>query len=155
MNAHDAALRATLDWLKKQPSVRYAEVRFVDTEGEHLRVRDGRPEQITAEASRGAAIRVLADKAWGFACSADLGEGALRKAAERAIAVARASSAVARSPVLFPEQAASRGSYRTAVAVDPFTIPIDDKLAYRASYLARGGDGDNSPVRRSTTPRGR
>jgi TldD protein len=125
----DDALRATLDWLKKQPSVRYAEVRFVDTEGEHLRVRDGRPEQITAEASRGVAIRVLAEKAWGFACSADLTEGAVRRAAERALAVARASGSVARSPVTFPEQGPSRGRYATRVAVDPFTIPLDDKLA--------------------------
>ncbi len=125
----EPALRAALDWLRKQPGVRYAEVRFVDTETEHLRVRDGRPEQITAGASRGAGIRVLADKAWGFACSADLGEGALHEAAARAVAVARASSVVARAPVSFPEREASRGRYATRVAVDPFTIGLAEKLS--------------------------
>jgi TldD protein len=126
--APESALRATVDWLRRQPSVRYAEVRFVDTEGEHLRVRDGRPEQITAEASRGVAIRVLADKAWGFACSADLGEGALRVAAARALAIAHASSAVAHAAIVFPEQPASCGTYATTVGVDPFTVSLDDKL---------------------------
>jgi TldD protein len=143
MTAPDAALLATLDWLKKQPAVRYAEVRFVDTRGEHLRVRDGRPEQVTAEASRGVGVRVLADKAWGFACSADLGEGSLRKAAERALSIAKASSAVARAPVAFPEQPASRGTYATEVAVDPFTVPLDDKLALLdapARALRQGDD---------------
>ncbi|MGH7435228.1 MAG: PmbA/TldA family metallopeptidase, partial [Polyangiaceae bacterium] len=125
----EPALRATLDWLRKQPGVRYAEVRFVDTETEHLRVRDGRPEQITAGASRGAGIRVLADRAWGFACSADLGEGALREAAARAVRVARASSVVARAPVTFPEMAPSRGRYATRVEIDPFGVDLADKLA--------------------------
>jgi len=124
----DAALRATLDWLRKQPSLRYAEVRFVDTRGERLRVRDGRPEQVTAEASRGVGIRVLGAKAWGFACSPDTSEGALLAAANRAVAIARASDAVSRAPVVFPGQAAARGRYETKLAIDPFTVPLEDKL---------------------------
>ncbi len=125
----DAALRVTLDWLRKQSSVRYAEVRFVDARGERLRVRDGRPEQVTAEASRGVGIRVLGLKAWGFACTPDVGEGALLGAAARAVAIARASGTVARKAIAFPEQPASRGRYETRVAVDPFTVPLEDKLA--------------------------
>lgn len=125
----DAALRATLDWLRKQPSLRYAEVRFVDTRGERLRVRDGRPEQVTAEASRGVAIRVLGDKTWGFACSPDLGEGALLAAAGRAATIAQASGAVVHRAALFPEQPAARGHYETKLAVDPFSVPLESKLA--------------------------
>ena len=101
----DASLHAALAWLRKQPDVRYAEVRLVDDGGE-----------------RGA-------KPWGFACSADTGEGALLATAARALAIARASGAVARTPVAFPEQAASRGVYETPLAVDPFTIPLETKLA--------------------------
>ena len=40
----DAALAAAIAWLRRQPDVRYAEVRFVESGGERLRVRDGRPE---------------------------------------------------------------------------------------------------------------
>ena len=59
MPSPDSALDSALAWLRKQPDVRYAEVRFVETEGDRLRVRDGRPEQVTAEWSRGAGIRGL------------------------------------------------------------------------------------------------
>jgi TldD protein len=125
----DASLHAALDWLRRQPDVRHAEVRFVENAGERLRVRDGRPEQVTAEASRGVGIRVLGGKTWGFACSADASEGALLAAAQRALGIARASAAVARAPVAFPERPAERGTYATAVEVDPFAIPLETKLA--------------------------
>jgi TldD protein len=125
----EPSLLAALAWLRKQPDVRYAEVRFVEAAGEHLRVRDGRPEQVATDASRGVGIRVLGAKAWGFACSADTGEGALVAAAGRALAIARASGLVAHTPVTFPEQEASRGTYETRVAADPFAVPLDTKLA--------------------------
>ena len=125
----DAPLAAALDWLRRQPDVRYAEVRFVEGQGERLRVRDGRPEQVTAEASRGVGVRVLGAKTWGFACAADVSEGAVLHAAQRALAIARASAAVARAPVAFPEGPAARGTYATRLGVDPFTISLETKLA--------------------------
>jgi TldD protein len=125
----DASLHAALAWLRKQHDVRHAEVRLVESGGERLRVRDGRPEQVTTEASSGVGIRVLGSKTWGFACSADTSEAAVLAAAQRALAIARASAAVARAPVVFPEQAASRGTYETRVGVDPFGVPLETKLA--------------------------
>jgi TldD protein len=125
----DDALLAPLAWLRKQPDVRYAEVRLVDDSGEHLRVRDGRAEQVATEASRGVGIRVLGARAWGFACTADTSEGALVTAARRALSVARASAVVAHASPVFPEQSASRGIYETRVAIDPFTVPLERKLA--------------------------
>jgi TldD protein len=139
----DASLHATLDWLRRQPAVRYAEVRFVETDAEHLRLRDGRPERITREASRGVAIRVLARDAWGFACTPDTREAPLLAAAQRALAIARASSAIARAPVLFPERPASRGTYKTPLTVDPFTIPLDDKLAVLDTPVRALRQGDS------------
>jgi TldD protein len=123
------ALSAALAWLRKQADVRYAEVRFVEEIGEHVRVRDGRPEQAAADASRGVGVRVLGAKAWGFACSAELSEGAVVAAAGRALSIARASGLVAPGPIAFPEQPASRGRYETRVEVDPFTVPLEKKLA--------------------------
>jgi TldD protein len=124
----DPFLQAALAWLRAQHDVRYAEARLVESDGERLRVRDGRPEQVTAEASRGVGVRVLGSKTWGFACSADTSEGAVVAAARRALAIARASGALARAPALFPEQPAARGSYTTPVAVDPFSVPLETKL---------------------------
>jgi TldD protein len=125
----DPSLAAAIAWLRRQPDVRYAEVRFVESGGERLRVRDGRPEQVTTEASRGAGVRVLGETTWGFACSADTSEGSLVAAAARALAIARASALAARAPARFPEQAAAVGRYETKVAIDPFQVPLEDKLA--------------------------
>jgi TldD protein len=138
----EAPLLAALDWLRRQPDVRYAEVRFVDAGSEHLRVRDGRPEQVGTESSRGVGIRVLGTKTWGFACSADTSEGALVATAARALSIARASAAVARAPVPFPERPASRGTYETRVASDPFAVPLETKLTALDSPVRalRAGD---------------
>jgi TldD protein len=125
----DAALRAALDALRRKGDVRYAEVRFVDETQERLRVRDGRPEQVTTTTSRGVAVRVLGERTWGFACTPDLDEASIVAAAQRAHAVARASGAVAARAVRFPERAPSGGSYASAVAIDPFTVPVAQKLA--------------------------
>jgi TldD protein len=142
----EAPLLAALDWLRKQPDVRYAEVRFVDAGSEHLRVRDGRPEQVGTESSRGVGIRVLGAKTWGFACSADTTEGALVATAARALSIARASAAVAQAAVPFPEQPASRGTYETRVGSDPFAVSLETKLAALDSPVRALRAGDSRLV---------
>jgi TldD protein len=125
----DAALRAALDELRRAGDVRYGEVHFADEVSEKLLVRDGRPEVVTSGASRGASVRVLGEKTWGFACTADLSEAGVVAAAREAILVARASSRVARSRVVFPPMPPSVGTYASTVEVDPFEVPLSDKLA--------------------------
>ena len=134
----EAALRA----LRGRSDVRYVEARFVEVRGERLRVRDGRPEQATAEASRGVGIRVLGSKTWGFACSADASEAGIVAAAERAHAIARASAVAASRPVAFPEQAPQRGSYATRVERDPFAVSLEDKLAVLDGPVRALREGD-------------
>ena len=94
----DPPLEAAIRWLQAQPDVRYAEARLVDESGERLRVRDGRPEQVTAEASRGVGIRVLGSKTWGFACSADVSE---------AHAARRFRRRLLRTPIAHPQALAA------------------------------------------------
>jgi TldD protein len=125
----DAGAKAVLSSLQREGDVRYAEVRFVDERTEKLRFRDGRPEQIASGSSLGAGIRVLGAGTWGFACTADLTEAGLARAAGEALGVARASSRIARKAVLFPPQPASTGVYDTPVKSDPFAVPLEKKLA--------------------------
>jgi TldD protein len=127
--AVEEAMRAALDELRRAGDVRYAEVRFVSETTEKLRVRDGRPEQVATLRTRGVAIRVLGDKAWGFACSPELDEAGVVGAARRALAVARASGRVAHAPVLFPPREGAVGAYATRIEIDPFSVPLEDKLA--------------------------
>ncbi len=128
-HAREALLRAPLALLKREPDVRYAEARYVDERAERLRVRDGRPEQVTTRGSRGVGIRVLGARTWGFACTAEMDEASLLEAARRALAVARASAAATTRDVLFPPRDAVRGCYETKVLRDPFEVPIEERLA--------------------------
>ena len=125
----DAALRAALYLLERAQGVRYAEVRYVDEMSERLRVRDGRPEQVTTTTSHGVAIRVLGAETWGFACTPSLSEGDILETARRAYAVAKASAPLAIAKVHFPPMTPSTGSYESAVAIDPFTVSLGQKLA--------------------------
>jgi len=125
----DASLRAALAELARAPDVRYGEVHFVDETTERFVFRDGRAEEVTRGVHTGASVRVLGSKTWGFACTADLTLAGLVGAAREALAVARASSRVARTTVVFPPAEAAVGTYETPVVVDPFTVPLADKLA--------------------------
>ncbi len=98
-------MRAVLARLKADDAVRYAEVRFVDETTERLKIRDLRVDRATSSSARGIAIRVLGEKTWGFSCSSDLSEGALMRAADRAVAIARASASAVPTAVPFPERA--------------------------------------------------
>ncbi len=135
-------MRAALDVLRHDPSVRYAEVRFVENRSERLRVRDGRPEQASTGGTRGVGVRVLGEKTWGFACTPRVVEGDVVLAAKRAVRIAAASAALVPNAVVFPEREASRGVYETRMARDPFTVPLDEKMAALDApvrELLRGG----------------
>jgi TldD protein len=138
----DSSARAALHFLEREADVRYAEVRFVDERTEKLCLRDGRPEQIGTAAAVGVGIRVLGAKTWGFACTADLTEGGIARAAREALGVARASSRVTPGIVLFPPRPRSVGVYETRPERDPFAVPIEHKLAELdrpvRAMLARG-----------------
>jgi TldD protein len=125
----EASLRAALAELSRSPDVRYAEVHFVDEVRERFIFRDGRAEEVTRGVQTGASVRVLGSRTWGFACTADLSEAGLVRAAREALAVARASSRVARSVVVFPPRGAAVGTYETPLVQDPFTVPLEQKLA--------------------------
>ncbi len=126
----EPALHAALARLRREPAVRYAEIRFVSESSERLRVRDLRPEDIATSSSRGVAVRVLGAATWGFACTSHLDERSVVRAAEAALEIARASGPLATRPVAFPPRPAAKGSYRSAVAIDPFTVPAAQKLAF-------------------------
>ncbi len=125
----EAALHACVDQLRRAGEVRYAEVRFVEERTLRLRVRDGRPEQVTSGSSRGVGIRVLGARTWGFACTDDTSEAGLHKAALQAIAIAHASSRIARRAVAWARLPGSVGTYETPLELDPFAVPLEDMIA--------------------------
>ena len=118
--AVDAAVGAGAD---------YADARAVVRRSQSVATKNGRVETLTDAETEGIGVRVLAGGAWGFASDRRLSPEGARDAALRAHGFAAAAgSAAQRTLVLSPVEARS-GSYRTSVERDPFSIPLDDKVA--------------------------
>lgn len=120
---------AALRRARAERDVSHVEVRWVRERSERVRVRDGAPDGVSAGSSSGFSVRLVARGAWGFACTQVPSEAALAKMVEQAVAVARASARLAPSKVSFPERDAERGDYQAPVAIDPFEVSLERKLA--------------------------
>jgi TldD protein len=130
----------------------YADVRAVTEETESVSVQDQRLDGVERATTRGIGIRVLAGGSWGFAATARLERAAVLEAAHRAHAVALASAQVQRRPVrLTPVPVARGATYTTPLRVDPFTVPLDEKLALLFAATAAAGAVDGLSFTRGST----
>jgi TldD protein len=117
----------------KSKGASYADIRIVDTEDENISVKNGAAELIEKSNSFGFGIRVIADGAWGFASSADLNEETLKKTADLAVKIAKASAKLKKSDLVLAPVIKYIDSYNNPVQIDPFTIPLREKLDYLLS----------------------
>lgn len=127
---------------RRHPDVSHAEVRWVGEKSERLRVRDGAPDGMARTENSGFAVRLIARGAWGFACAAHASEERLARMIDEAIETAIASARVAKSPVKLPPREGQVGRYQTPLSIDPFSVPLETKLADLAepeAELRRGG----------------
>jgi TldD protein len=105
----------------------YADARFVRTQSEHLATRNGAIDRAESDDSEGIGVRVRLGGSWGFAAARGTDRAAAEGALDRALAIAAAQPPASGAP-LAPEPPA-RGEYRSPAEVDPFEVPIEDKLA--------------------------
>jgi TldD protein len=104
----------------------FADVRAKDITTEAFSVENGRVVGLSRERSRGAGVRVYAEGAMGFAAAPDLRE--LQAAVRQAFELARAAAKLTRvRPVLAPKDTIV-AEYATPVGIDPFTVPLGEKL---------------------------
>ena len=114
--------------LRQVPDLTYADVRFVEEDRELVRVRNGALEAVTRRSSEGFGVRVLAAGGWGFASSSTTTGAAISSAAQRALAIARASGRASLTKARWAEAAPSRGAYTTPGATTPLDVPLDRKV---------------------------
>jgi TldD protein len=105
----------------------YADARAVVRRSQSVGTKNGRVETLTDGETEGIGVRVLVVGAWGFAGDRRLSPEGARDAALRAAAFAAAASN-GDNRLLAPVDARS-GSYRTPTERDPFSVPLDDKVA--------------------------
>jgi TldD protein len=141
-SGHGPVLEAALAELRRAPGVTYADARLVETDTETVALRMADVDKLAHETTRGIGIRVIADGAWGFAATPTVGEAAAVAAARDALEVARASAQAAPVDVVLAEEEPQRGRFATAVAIDPFAVPLERKLAELAAAIeVLRGDG--------------
>jgi TldD protein len=115
----------------------YADARAIVRRSQQVSTRDGRVVALNDVETEGIGVRVLVAGAWGFACDRRLDPAGGRDAALRASGFAAAAGRNG-NRALAPLEACS-GTYRTSVEIDPFAVPLEDKvgLCLRAEQALR------------------
>jgi TldD protein len=105
----------------------YADARHVRTREEIVAIRGAEPDGMDFREEEGIGVRVRVGGAWGFAAANGSHRAAAEGALERALAIAEAQPRIPDRPMA-PETPAS-GRYASPVSMDPFDVPLEDKLA--------------------------
>ncbi|MFH1699354.1 MAG: TldD/PmbA family protein [Candidatus Zixiibacteriota bacterium] len=109
----------------------YCDIRYEIIHDENLSYSDGEAEPIESSVSAGWSVRMLLDGAWGFAASDDA-TLTIDKLVEQAAAIAKASAKVMKTPVELTPIEIGEGDFKSDFKIDPFTVPLEDKIAYLA-----------------------
>ncbi len=112
----------------KSKNIDYADCRFERKESESTSVTDSKVDSVTRQIDMGVGIRVIANGAWGFAASASLKPADLKKTANRAIQIAKASAITKIEAVKLADQEVYKDYYKSPCKIDPFTVSSDEKI---------------------------
>lgn len=110
----------------------YADVRIIHYRNEGLYLRNGTPGNLRFSESYGAGVRVLVSGAWGFASTNQVSPASLKEAAQRAVQIAKASAQVKKQDVRLAAKPALEDIWCTPFTIDPFKVPLEQKLALLA-----------------------
>ncbi len=106
----------------------FADLHLMQTDSESLFVREEMVQGVNAGSTLGCSVRVLVGGAWGFAASSEITEARLLGLVESAVAIAKGQSGWRGRPVEIETLPAFIGTWEMPVAVDPFTIPLEEKV---------------------------
>jgi TldD protein len=106
----------------------YADVRIIHGQVQSLSTKNGQIGSLECQEDEGVGVRVLKDGAWGFASSGGLERDVVAATARRAVALAASSARVKRADVQLSALSPVQDRYETPVEIDPFSVPLEDKL---------------------------
>ncbi|HEX2095353.1 MAG TPA: TldD/PmbA family protein, partial [Longimicrobiaceae bacterium] len=108
----------------------YADVRVSRNRNQSLATRERQITSIGDTETYGFGVRVLAGGSWGFTASREMTLPEAERVARQAVAQARANSTARLRPVtLAPTESYPDATWRSPVQVDPFDIPVEEKVA--------------------------
>jgi len=106
----------------------YADARIVAQRSRALTTKNGKVGSASDAESLGMNVRVIADGAWGFAASADLGRAAVEATAARAVEIARASARVKQHDVRLAPEKPAVAEWTTPYRIDPFSVSVEQNI---------------------------
>src|ERR1700685_510487 len=106
----------------------YADVRVGDDRSRALSTKNGKVGGASDAESFGVGVRVIADGAWGFAASDDLGRAAGEATAARAVDIAKASSRVKQRDIQLAPEKPVTADWTTPIQIDPFTTSVEQNI---------------------------
>ncbi|MFB3881209.1 MAG: TldD/PmbA family protein [Armatimonadota bacterium] len=107
----------------------YADARAIVSRTQEINTKNGAPEALSDSTDQGVGVRVIANGAWGFAATASARPDQVDEIAERAVRIARASATISQESVELAPQKAHQAEWASTYQVDPFTVPLERKLA--------------------------
>jgi TldD protein len=114
----------------RSAGAQYADIRVIRRRSQSVSTRESQFIRATDSESYGFGVRVLVQGAWGFAASRELTRDEVTRVAQAAVAQARANRrAMSRPVVLAPTPPVKDGRWRSPIEIDPFTIPVEEKVA--------------------------
>ena len=127
----------------KSSGASYADVRIGRYLNQFITTREAKVQNIVNSESFGAGIRVIANGTWGFAATNMVTVEGIKKAAEKAVAIAKANSKFQKEPVKLA-LAKSHGivRWKTPIQKNAFEVPVSEKtdllLKCNAAALENG-----------------
>src|ERR1700687_4554159 len=106
----------------------YADVRVADDRHRGLSTKNGKVASASVAESFGFGVRVIADGAWGFAASDELGRAAVEATAARAVAIAKASARVKLHDIRLAPEKAVTAEWTSPFLIDPFTTSVEQNI---------------------------
>lgn len=121
----DAALNAA-----KSKGATYTDIRIGRYLNQFVVTREDKVQNIVNTESYGVGVRVIADGCWGFAAVVDAkSEADTARAAEQAVAIAKANAKLLKEPVMLaPQKGFGEVSWKTPIVKNAFEVPIQEKV---------------------------
>lgn len=113
----------------KSKGATYADVRVGRYLNQFVATRENKVQNLVNTESFGVGVRVIVNGTWGFASSNVVTEDGVKKATERAVAVAKANSKFQKEPVrLAPVQGYGEVNWKTPIQKNSFEVPVSEKV---------------------------
>ncbi len=122
----------------------YSDMRIVTIRDEDISIKSGNIETMQLGQEVGFGIRCIADGGWGFAGSFDIAKYEIKRVAELAVRIGKASGSTRKQPIELVDEKAIEDSYSTKFKKDPFKVPAEEKLEVLVEADKRLREYDNA-----------